>query len=85
MYMALALLPDLFLQGILGKMEHAESAFLILPSGTCGRYESKYEAVLGWVATVCAKIQDEPRTDFVLGFSLMLGVRTWYSEQLVIA
>lgn len=80
MYKALALLPDLLLQGILGKMVHAESAFLILLSGICDRYESKYEAVLGWIAAIYAKIQCLFLVQLLLGFSIMLGVRTWYSE-----
>lgn len=53
-------------------MRQAESAFLALHSGPLRGCKRKSEALLGWIATGCAKIQDEPRTELSLNVSLLL-------------
>lgn len=53
-------------------MGQAESALLAVHSGPLSVCKSKSEALLGWIATVCAKIQDEPRADLSLSVPLLL-------------
>ena len=72
------MLPELHWQGIEGKVGQAESALLALHLDTLSGYKRKSEAVLGWIATGCAKMQDEPRADLTLNFPLLLfDARTW--------
>lgn len=59
-------------------MGQAESDLLDLHSDTLSGYKRKSEAVLGWIATGCARIQDEPRADLTLNFPhLLFDARTW--------
>lgn len=57
------------------------SALLTLCSDTLNGHKRKSEVVLGWIATGCAKIQDEPRADLTLNCSLLLfDARTWCTD-----
>lgn len=74
------MLTDPHGEGIEGKMGQAESALLAVHSGPLGGCKSKSEALLGWIATGCAKIQDEPRADLSLSVSfLLVGAQMQYT------